>query len=196
MPAPALRRTPDLIWALERRGERGPTVSEMGSAPCGRALVFDLGSPPARPSPQGTRRLRAAGTTALVPDGRRQRRIVQPLLRGHLRRRVGHERSRVMILTGTHDVTKFGKERQESSPRSGRDVHIEEGVLAGVRGHSPGAMSYRITRGGRRRHPRDARRRAIYDGCRKSGEGCEAYPARGLDLSLPLTWPERDSEFM
>jgi acetyltransferase-like isoleucine patch superfamily enzyme len=37
----------------------------------------------------------------------------------------GHE---VAVLTGTHDITKFGRERQLTFPRSGRDVIIEEGV--------------------------------------------------------------------
>jgi acetyltransferase-like isoleucine patch superfamily enzyme len=37
----------------------------------------------------------------------------------------GHE---VTVLTGTHDITKFGRERQTTFPRSGRDVVIEEGV--------------------------------------------------------------------
>jgi len=37
----------------------------------------------------------------------------------------GHE---VAVLTGTHDITKFGLERQRTFPRSGRDVVIEEGV--------------------------------------------------------------------
>lgn len=37
----------------------------------------------------------------------------------------GHE---VAVLTGTHDITEFGRERQTSFPRSGRDVVIEEGV--------------------------------------------------------------------
>jgi acetyltransferase-like isoleucine patch superfamily enzyme len=37
----------------------------------------------------------------------------------------GHE---VAVLTGTHDITKFGRERQLTFPRSGRDVAIEEGV--------------------------------------------------------------------
>ena len=37
----------------------------------------------------------------------------------------GHE---VAVLTGTHDITKFGRERQTTYPRSGRDVVIEEGV--------------------------------------------------------------------
>ena len=37
----------------------------------------------------------------------------------------GHE---VAVLTGTHDITKFGRERQTIFPRSGRDVVIEEGV--------------------------------------------------------------------
>lgn len=37
----------------------------------------------------------------------------------------GHE---VAVLTGTHDITKFGRERQLTFPRSGRDVVIEEGV--------------------------------------------------------------------
>ena len=37
----------------------------------------------------------------------------------------GHE---VAVLTGTHDITKFGRERQTTFPRSGRDVVIEEGV--------------------------------------------------------------------
>jgi acetyltransferase-like isoleucine patch superfamily enzyme len=35
---------------------------------------------------------------------------------------------RVAVLTGTHDITKFGRERQTTFPRSGRDVVIEEGV--------------------------------------------------------------------
>ncbi len=34
----------------------------------------------------------------------------------------------VAVLTGTHDITKFGRERQTTFPRSGRDVVIEEGV--------------------------------------------------------------------
>lgn len=34
----------------------------------------------------------------------------------------------VMILTGTHDITKFGEQRQNSAPRFGRDVHIGEGA--------------------------------------------------------------------
>jgi acetyltransferase-like isoleucine patch superfamily enzyme len=37
----------------------------------------------------------------------------------------GHE---VAVLTGTHDITTFGRERQTTFPRSGRDVVIEEGV--------------------------------------------------------------------
>ncbi len=37
----------------------------------------------------------------------------------------GHE---VAVLTGTHDITKFGRERQTTFPRTGRDVVIEEGV--------------------------------------------------------------------
>ena len=34
----------------------------------------------------------------------------------------------VSVLTGTHDWTKFGAERQLAVPKSGRDVVIEEGV--------------------------------------------------------------------
>jgi acetyltransferase-like isoleucine patch superfamily enzyme len=34
----------------------------------------------------------------------------------------------VAILTGTHDVTKFGAERQVAVPKTGRDVHIGAGV--------------------------------------------------------------------
>jgi acetyltransferase-like isoleucine patch superfamily enzyme len=34
----------------------------------------------------------------------------------------------VSVLTGTHDFTKFGAERQVAVPKSGRDVVIEEGV--------------------------------------------------------------------
>ncbi|MBV8993452.1 MAG: acyltransferase [Pseudonocardiales bacterium] len=37
----------------------------------------------------------------------------------------GHE---VAVLTGTHDITKFGRQRQTTFPRSGRDVVIEKGV--------------------------------------------------------------------
>jgi len=37
----------------------------------------------------------------------------------------GHE---VAVLTGTHDITKFGRERQTTFPRSGRDVVLAEGV--------------------------------------------------------------------
>ena len=37
----------------------------------------------------------------------------------------GHD---VAILTGTHDIEKFGRERQLAFPRSGRDVVIGEGV--------------------------------------------------------------------
>ena len=34
----------------------------------------------------------------------------------------------VAVLTGAHDITKFGRERQTDIPRSGRDVSIGEGV--------------------------------------------------------------------
>lgn len=34
----------------------------------------------------------------------------------------------VSVLTGTHDVSKFGAERQRSVPKEGRDVVIEEGA--------------------------------------------------------------------
>jgi acetyltransferase-like isoleucine patch superfamily enzyme len=34
----------------------------------------------------------------------------------------------VSVLTGTHDVNTFGRERQLAIPRSGRDVVIEEGA--------------------------------------------------------------------
>src|ERR1019366_10735800 len=34
----------------------------------------------------------------------------------------------VMLLTGTHDVTKFGPERVTSYPKEGRDIILEEGV--------------------------------------------------------------------
>lgn len=34
----------------------------------------------------------------------------------------------VSVLTGTHDWTTFGRERQTAVPKSGRDVVIEEGV--------------------------------------------------------------------
>lgn len=37
----------------------------------------------------------------------------------------GHE---VAVLTGTHDITKFGRERQTTFPHSERDVVIEEGA--------------------------------------------------------------------
>lgn len=37
----------------------------------------------------------------------------------------GHD---VAILTGTHDIEKFGRERQTTFPRSGRDVRIGDGV--------------------------------------------------------------------
>ena len=37
----------------------------------------------------------------------------------------GHD---IAILTGTHDIEKFGRERQLAFPRSGRDVVIGEGV--------------------------------------------------------------------
>jgi acetyltransferase-like isoleucine patch superfamily enzyme len=37
----------------------------------------------------------------------------------------GHD---VAVLTGTHDITKLGRERQTAIPHSGRDVVIEEGV--------------------------------------------------------------------
>lgn len=37
----------------------------------------------------------------------------------------GHE---VAVLTGTHDITKFGRERQTTFPREGRDVVIGDGV--------------------------------------------------------------------
>lgn len=34
----------------------------------------------------------------------------------------------VSVLTGTHDVNKFGKDRQSAIPKSGRDVVIKEGA--------------------------------------------------------------------
>jgi acetyltransferase-like isoleucine patch superfamily enzyme len=34
----------------------------------------------------------------------------------------------VAVLTGTHDLTKFGRQRQTEIPRSGRDITIGEGV--------------------------------------------------------------------
>jgi acetyltransferase-like isoleucine patch superfamily enzyme len=34
----------------------------------------------------------------------------------------------VCVLTGTHDIQKFGRERQTSFPRSGRDVVVHEGA--------------------------------------------------------------------
>jgi acetyltransferase-like isoleucine patch superfamily enzyme len=34
----------------------------------------------------------------------------------------------VAVLTGAHDITKFGRERQTEIPRSGRDITIGEGV--------------------------------------------------------------------
>ncbi|MPZ73484.1 MAG: acyltransferase [Nitriliruptorales bacterium] len=34
----------------------------------------------------------------------------------------------VAVLTGTHDITKFGRERQLAIPRDGRDVRIGEGA--------------------------------------------------------------------
>jgi acetyltransferase-like isoleucine patch superfamily enzyme len=34
----------------------------------------------------------------------------------------------VSVLTGTHDITKFGRERMFAIPRTGRDIVIEEGV--------------------------------------------------------------------
>jgi acetyltransferase-like isoleucine patch superfamily enzyme len=37
----------------------------------------------------------------------------------------GHE---LAVLTGSHDITKFGRERQTTFTHSGRDVVIEEGV--------------------------------------------------------------------
>jgi acetyltransferase-like isoleucine patch superfamily enzyme len=37
----------------------------------------------------------------------------------------GHD---ILALTGTHDIEKFGRERQLAFPRSGRDVVIGEGV--------------------------------------------------------------------
>jgi acetyltransferase-like isoleucine patch superfamily enzyme len=38
---------------------------------------------------------------------------------------LGH---RVSLLTGTHDITKFGAERQVAVPKEGRDIVIEEGA--------------------------------------------------------------------
>jgi hypothetical protein len=38
---------------------------------------------------------------------------------------------RVSVLTGTHDVTRRGHERQLAIPQEGRDVHIEEGAWIG-----------------------------------------------------------------
>lgn len=38
---------------------------------------------------------------------------------------------RVSVLTGTHDVTLRGLERQRAVPATGRDVHVEEGAWVG-----------------------------------------------------------------
>lgn len=38
---------------------------------------------------------------------------------------------RCMLLTGTHDYEKLGKERLAAVPTSGRDIHIKEGVWLG-----------------------------------------------------------------
>jgi acetyltransferase-like isoleucine patch superfamily enzyme len=38
---------------------------------------------------------------------------------------LGH---RVSLLTGTHDISQFGLERQRAIPPAGRDIHIEEGA--------------------------------------------------------------------
>jgi hypothetical protein len=38
---------------------------------------------------------------------------------------------RVSVLTGTHDITRRGEERQLAIPDDGRDVHVEEGVWIG-----------------------------------------------------------------
>lgn len=38
---------------------------------------------------------------------------------------------RVSVITGTHDIARRGEERQRAVPRSGRDVHIEEGAWVG-----------------------------------------------------------------
>ncbi len=37
----------------------------------------------------------------------------------------------VRVLTGTHDVTKRGRERQEAIPDAGRDIVVEEGAWVG-----------------------------------------------------------------
>lgn len=42
----------------------------------------------------------------------------------------GHE---VMILTGTHDLSKFGRERQRSAATDGRDIYIGEGAWVASR---------------------------------------------------------------
>ena len=34
----------------------------------------------------------------------------------------------VMVLTGSHDITRFGQARQVPSPQSGRDIHVGEGA--------------------------------------------------------------------
>jgi acetyltransferase-like isoleucine patch superfamily enzyme len=38
---------------------------------------------------------------------------------------------RVCVLTGTHDVTRRGRERQLAIPDAGRDIHIGEGAWVG-----------------------------------------------------------------
>ncbi|CAA9530721.1 MAG: hypothetical protein AVDCRST_MAG67-4133 [uncultured Solirubrobacteraceae bacterium] len=38
---------------------------------------------------------------------------------------------RVSVLTGTHDVTQRGTQRQRAVPSDGRDVHVEEGAWVG-----------------------------------------------------------------
>ena len=38
---------------------------------------------------------------------------------------------RVSVITGTHDVAQRGERRQRAVPRTGRDVHIDEGAWVG-----------------------------------------------------------------
>ena len=48
------------------------------------------------------------------------------------------------MLTGTHDITKFGRERQDDLPRSGRDIVIEE-QEAGGSWYGGGGMAIRCS---------------------------------------------------
>ena len=84
----------------------------------------------------------------------------------------------VSVLTGTHDINTFGRERQLAVPRSGRDIVIGEGAWVASNAMVLGPCRIGATRGGRRGLAGDGRRRALHDRRRVTGQGPADHPPR------------------